>query len=142
MKLRGIVLLAILMVAFAPGICLATEVADATMCLGIEDRQPVEPGDSFPSDVGKVWCWSKIKDGQGTTIKHIYHHAAIGEVIVELDIRSPLFRTYSSKRILPSWTGQWHVEIVAEDGNVLKSLYFTVGEEPEPETEEEAEEEQ
>ena len=129
MRAENILLLMILLIALAPGMCLAIEVADATMCLDVQDRQPVEPGEEFPADVGKVWCWSKIKDGQETTIKHVYYYEGEEKAVVNLEIRSPLFRTYSSKRILPSWTGSWCVDIINADGDVMQSLDFTIGEE-------------
>ena len=141
MKTASILLLTILLITSVPAACFAIEVADAVMCLDVQDRQPVEPGESFTVDVGKVWCWSKIKDGQGTTISHVYYHDGEEKAVINLAIRSPLFRTYSSKRILPSWTGPWRVDIVAADGNVLKSLDFTIGEKAAPEEESGPEEE-
>ena len=132
MKAGSVLLSVILLIALAPGACFAVEVADAVMCLDVRDRQPVIPGDSFSADVGKVWCWSKIKDGEDTTISHIYYHDGEEKAVVKLGIHSPLFRTYSSKRILPSWTGPWRVDIVDADGAVMKSLDFTIGEEEPP----------
>ena len=128
MKAAAILLVAVLVMALAPGACPAAEVADAVMCLGVQDREPVHAGDSFSSDVGKVWCWSKIKDGKGEVIKHAYYHNDKEMAVVELSIGSPLWRTHSSKRILPGWTGPWRVDIIGEDGTLLKSLAFTIAE--------------
>lgn len=80
--------------------------------------------------MGKIWCWSKIQNGEGTTIRHKYYHKDAEKTVIELDIGSPLWRTYSSKRILPSWTGQWRVEIIDAENNVLRTLSFTIGETP------------
>lgn len=127
-KTGAILIAALLLAACIPSACLAAEVADAVMCRDVQDREPVEVGDSFPADVEKVWCWSKIKDGKGETIKHVYYYGDREMAVVELTIGSPLWRTRSSKRIYSGWTGQWRVEIVAEDGAVLKSLAFTIAE--------------
>jgi hypothetical protein len=108
--------------------CFAVEVTDAVVCRDVLDREPVDAGDSFSADVGKVWCWSKIKDGKGTTIKHVYYYEGEEKAAIELSIGSSMWRTYSSKRILSSWTGPWRIDIVGEDGEVLKSLAFTIGE--------------
>jgi hypothetical protein len=135
MRIGLLLLLAVALVIAAPAVCRAAEVADAVTCLDVQDREPVEPGDSFAADVGKIWCWSKIKGGEGETIKHVYYHGDKEMAVVELQIRSALFRTYSSKRILPDWVGPWRVDIVDADGQVLKSLSFTIGE-TEPEVEE------
>jgi len=131
MKIVGIFLAAVL-IAAAPGVCLAVEVADAVVCLDVQDREPVDAGDSFSADVGRVWCWSKIKDGKGATIKHIYYYEGKEKAVVELSIGSQMWRTYSSKRILSSWTGQWRVDIVGEEGEILKSLEFTIVEQTPP----------
>jgi hypothetical protein len=135
MRFASICVLVSLLVLLVPRVCGAAEVADAVTCLGIENREPVGADDSFPADVGRVWCWSKIKDGQGTAITHAYYYGDEEKALVELEIRSPLFRTYSSKRVLPSWTGEWRVDIVDDQGDVLKSLHFTIGEETQPEEE-------
>ncbi len=132
MKMRSVVLLTVLLLVLAPGVCFAVEVAEAVVCSDVQDRQPVDVGVAFPADVGKIWCWSKIKDGQGTSIMHIYYYGEKEKAIVKLDIGSPMFRTYSSKRILPSWTGKWRVDITDADCNVLQSLDFTIGEEAQP----------
>jgi hypothetical protein len=131
--MRSVVLLTVLLLVLAPGVCLAVEVAEAVICSDVQDRQPVDVGVAFPADIGKIWCWSKLKDGQGTSIKHIYYYNDEEKAIVQLDIGSPMFRTYSSKRILSSWTGEWRVDIIDADDNVLKSLDFTIGEEMQPE---------
>jgi hypothetical protein len=138
MKMKTILLAAILVVALVPATSFAAEVAEAIMCRDVQDREPVGESDSFPADVGKVWCWSKIKDGKGTVITHAYYYGGEEKLAVSLPVGSPLWRTWSNKKILSSWTGEWRVDIVAEDGTLLKSLNFTIGEAPEPEEEPEA----
>lgn len=138
MKVKTILLVAVLVVALLPATCFAVEVAEAVICRDVQDREPVGASDSFPADVGTVWCWSKIKDGEGTTITHAYYYAGEEKAVIELSIGSPLWRTYSNKDILSDWTGEWRVDIVAGDGSLLKSLNFTIGEQPESEEEPEA----
>jgi hypothetical protein len=128
MKIRYSFLAAALLLMLAPVTCFGTEVAEAVICRDVADQQPVEPGTSFPANIGKVWCWSKIKDGEGTVISHKYYYKNREMASVDLEICSPLFRTYSSKLIVPGWKGQWRVDIVDEQNNVLKSLEFTIGE--------------
>lgn len=128
MKKVTVLLLATLLIASAPAICFAAEVAEAVICVDVQDREPVDPGVVFPADIGKVWCWSKIKGGEGTTITHAYYYQGEEKALIELRIGSPLWRTYSNKKILSSWTGEWRVDIIDENGEVLKSLDFTIGE--------------
>ncbi|RJP68060.1 MAG: DUF2914 domain-containing protein [Candidatus Abyssobacteria bacterium SURF_17] len=105
----------------------AIKVAEAVICADVQNREPVGAASSFPADVKKVCCWSKIANGQRQTIKHVYYYENNEEAAVALAIGSPLWRTHSSKTIRPGDTGQWRVDIVDADGNVLKSLSFTVG---------------
>lgn len=102
-------------------------VDEAAIALGIEDRTPVGSSESFSADVGKVYCYTRISGGQtGDYVRHVWYYEDREMAQVELSIGTPLFRTYSSKNILPSWTGQWKVEIVALDGTVLDTLSFTI----------------
>jgi hypothetical protein len=45
---------------------------------------------------------------------------------VSLRVAGPNWRTWSSKTILPEWTGEWRVDVVGPDGTVLRSVDFTV----------------
>ena len=45
---------------------------------------------------------------------------------VVLPVRSADWRTWTSKRILPQWTGRWKVEILDSDENLLQTITFTV----------------
>ena len=132
-SIKGIAVVLFLFIVLLPAICLGIEAPEAVICANIQNRQPVNGAAMFPVDVGRVWCWCKIKDGQGMTIRHIYYHNGNEKAVVELPIHSQLFRTYSSKRIVPENAGQWRVDIVDANGNILKSLDFSIGEATQPE---------
>jgi len=95
---------------------------------GVEELTPLGVSESFPSSVGKVYCYSKILNGEGTSILHRWYYNETVIADVPLAIGSPRFRTYSYKTILPDQTGQWKVEIISEEEDVLKTLDFTIGE--------------
>ncbi len=100
---------------------------EAEICTGIEERMPTDPADTLPSAVGQVYCWSKVKGAQDTTaVEHRWFYQDSLMATVELPVRSPSWRTWSSKRILPSWTGAWEVRITDMAGNILKSVTFVV----------------
>jgi hypothetical protein len=44
-----------------------------------------------------------------------------------LPVRSIAWRTYSEKKILPQWTGNWEVKVVDTTGATLTSVAFTIG---------------
>lgn len=102
-------------------------VEEASIATGIEELSPAGTGKSFPRDAGKLWCYSKIGGGgEGDSIVHNWYYGERLMAEVKLPINSPLYRTYSSKNILPGWTGQWRVEIIDTEGTLLKTLNFTV----------------
>jgi hypothetical protein len=98
----------------------------AALGTGVENLTPIGVAESFPASVGRVYCYSKIINGGGTTITHKWYYNEKEVAAVPLDIRSPSFRTYSYKTILPQFKGNWKVEIVAEEGHIIKTLEFTI----------------
>jgi len=111
--------------AAAPSTALSVE---AKLCTGIQDRQPVGEAESFPADVGQVYLWCRITGASGeTNIHHVWLHEGKETANVTLTVKGSSWRTFSSKTIPPAWTGNWEVRVVGTDGNVLKSLTFTVG---------------
>lgn len=106
----------------------ALEVAEAVISTGVEDRQPVDNMTSFAADVGRVYCWTRIVGAEGETqIEHVWYKADEEMARVSLTIGGSNWRTWSSKNIEPSWTGDWRVDIVGPDGTVLDSVTFTIG---------------
>jgi hypothetical protein len=103
------------------------EVEEMTFCTGVEERAPVGAADEFTGDVGHVCCFTRIIGAQDpTTIYHVWIYDNKEMAKVELAVNSAAWRTWSTKRILDSWTGDWRVEVQTADGTVLKSSGFTV----------------
>lgn len=100
---------------------------DIAVARTVVDRMPVDEGDSFPLDVGEVWCWTRVMGGEGTTVKHVWMRDGVEMAEVPLNIGSGSWRTFSSKTIPPYWGGKWRVEVRDEYGNVLASQDFNVG---------------
>ncbi len=107
---------------------LTLSVEEAVVCLSVdkENRKPVGAGDRFPSDVGHLTCFTRIKGGKGGEVVHAWIHEGHTRARVPLKIGSDSWRTWSTKRILPSWTGHWEVKVMTPDGMVLRSISFTV----------------
>lgn len=104
----------------------AAQGVEAEVATAVVDRMPEGSGMSFPADVGELFVWSRVTDAEGTSIQHVWMHGD-NEWPVTLAIGGSPWRTWSSKAIPPEWTGEWTVEIRAEDGTVLETLSFTVG---------------
>lgn len=94
---------------------------------GVEERMPVGTADSFDADVEQVYCWCRVKGAADTTlVKHVWFYEGKEMASVELPVKSASWRTWSSKKILPEWTGQWTVKIIDAAGNELESNSFRI----------------
>ncbi len=99
----------------------------ATICEDIEERKPVGKGEIFPPEIGKLYCHSLVEGaGDSTTVTHIWYWGEKEMAEVDLPVKSPHWRTWSSKRILPQWEGWWRVDILSVEGDTLTSVYFVI----------------
>lgn len=118
--------------AAAPALKLEVE---AVLCTNVVDHEPVGETADFPADVDRVYLWTKVTglpEGESGKIHHIWLRGGEEMADVELAIKGDPWRTYSYKTIPPDWAGDWEVKVVAPDGNVIKSIPFTVGKQAEP----------
>jgi hypothetical protein len=101
--------------------------ADAQLCTGVQERMPVGMAESFAPDVDQVYLWCKITGGSGEiAIKHVWYYQGKEMTSVDLTIKGSGWRTWSAKKILPEWTGDWSVKILDGSGAVLKELSFKI----------------
>jgi hypothetical protein len=102
-------------------------VAEAVITTAIMDRQPTDNATNVSSSVGQVYCWTRIAGAEGEIeVYHVWYWGDQEMARVPLRVAGTNWRTWSSKRIEPSWTGDWRVDVVGPDGTVLDSVSFTV----------------
>ncbi len=102
-------------------------VEDATITTAIENQMPVDKIEVYPADYGKLFCFTRIVGAeQETEVTHVWYYQEDELARVTLPIGSSDWRTYSSKRFLPQWAGQWRVVILAEDGRELATVPFVL----------------
>jgi len=121
----SLIILAILI--FSTAVLAKTEVLRINVAKDIKNLEPVETGKTFNNDIGKLYCFTKIKtDEYPTKVVHVwlYNDNIIAEV--PLEVNSTTWRTYSSKKILPKWVGNWKVEIYSNDGELIDSVEFNI----------------
>ena len=107
-------------------------VEEMIFCRAVKDREPVEVDSIFPDIVGKVYCFTKITGAsKPVTISHVWYFNDREKTRTDLDIKSKDWRTWSSKKILKGWIGNWRVDVVSSEGVVLASKQFTITESPE-----------
>ncbi|MBZ4672406.1 DUF2914 domain-containing protein [Deferribacterales bacterium Es71-Z0220] len=121
------IIFTVLMLIVALNLFAETTISRMAIATDIVDREPVGVSETFSANIGKLYCFTEVQtDKFPTKVVHIwlYDNNIIAEV--PLEVNSNKWRTYSSKRILPNWEGDWKVEIYAEDGKLIGSKSFTV----------------
>ena len=102
-------------------------ITEAVICKGIQDREPVDTGDVFSNEVGKVYCFTRSSAVAKTTIKHVWYLEGEKRAEVTLNVgASPSWRTSSSKIIRPIDTGIWRVNVLGPDGELLETTTFEI----------------
>ncbi len=92
-----------------------------------EKRVLVGQAESFGSDVEHVFCLTRIQGLEApTTVTHAWYFEGQVKARVELKVGSSNWRTWSSKKLLPTWTGDWEVKVLDSTGKVLSTFDFTV----------------
>ncbi len=103
------------------------EIATATICLNVVDREPVDAGTSFEATVGRLCCFTHVTGAQGAIeIYHVWYFAESERAVVKLQVNSASWRTYSSKIIQPHEIGEWRVDVLGPEGDVLKAVRFEI----------------
>ena len=113
----------------APAPSASLQVTRAVACLEIRDREPVSIDSVFSNQTPRIYCHTQIEGAaEPVEIQHVWIHNGEEKAAVKLMVRGSPWRTYSSKTMLPEWTGAWKVEIRDAAGSVLKSVEFSVTE--------------
>ena len=89
-----------------------------TLTSAIDNREPVDDlGNevSMPDDTLVLYYFTHITDMANQQIVHRWFYNGSEMATVSLNIGSNSWRTYSSKKILPQWTGQWTVQVWHND---------------------------
>jgi len=103
------------------------QVADGVITTAIENQMPVDQIESYRADFGKLYCFTRIVGAQeDTVITHVWYYQDNELARVPLSIRSSNWRTYSSKRVLPQWVGEWKVVILDEKENEIATIPFNL----------------
>ena len=101
-----------------------TGVSRSAFTLAIANKEPVSELKTISNNVGNVYFFTELRGLSGHTITHRweYNNRVLAEVSFE--VAANRWRTWSSKSILPSWTGTWTVSVLDEGGNVIEQNEF------------------
>lgn len=103
------------------------EAPEAVVCTGVEERAPVGASGRFDAGTAQLYCFTRITGAAGTKVTHAWIHEGTTRARVQLEVGSDDWRTWSSKRIAPGWTGDWEVKVLGSQGEVLATVPFRIG---------------
>lgn len=107
----------------------ALKITTAVLTTRIERRKPEiqTVTNRFPPTVNKLYFFTWVKGAdEPTTTVHEWYWKGNLVAKVPLKIESSSYRTWSSKNIMTTQTGQWSVLAKREDGSIAKKLAFFV----------------
>ena len=98
------------------------------VCQSVENLTPVEEGNVFSSNAGLLYFFTDVTLAPGveSVIYHVWYYGDKEMARITLSVNGPRWRTYSSKTIFPTWTEEWHVDVVTTDDQVIKSVSFRI----------------
>ncbi|MCK4537098.1 MAG: DUF2914 domain-containing protein [Desulfuromonadales bacterium] len=101
------------------------EIQVGVMTTAVEERAPVDNVEVFPAADGQLYCFTRVTGaGEPTEIVHVWYRGEQLMSRVVLPVKSPDWRTWSTKSFLPDWQGEWRVEVQDVEGSLLKILKF------------------
>ena len=99
-------------------------ISTAEFAIEVKERTPLNIIEELDNSFGKIYFFTNIRNLQGQSIRHrwIYKNKVMAEV--EFDINGPRWRVWSSKNLWPTWLGEWSVEVLNANSEVLYKKEF------------------
>ena len=100
---------------------------ESTVCENIQNGIPEQAAVAFSVSLKRVYCYTGFKTVPEKSFA--YHNWYLKDNLkasVKLTVRPPRWSTYSSIQLRDSDKGPWRIEITDEEGNILRTLRFSV----------------
>lgn len=101
-------------------------VARAVFTSAIQDREPVDTVHTLSADHDKVFFFTELHGLAGHTITHRWIYQGQVKAEITFVVKGDRWRVWSSKRLVPSLTGTWQVDVVDQGGSVLNSATLNI----------------
>jgi hypothetical protein len=103
----------------------AGTVSRALFTIGIDDREPVIMVDSIsPDSYSSISFFTELNGMTGKTVTHQWMFDDKVMFEKSFEVGGDRWRVWTSKTLLPDWTGTWTVKVLNEDGSVLERKSF------------------
>jgi hypothetical protein len=103
----------------------AGTVSRALFTIGIDNHEPVIMVDSISADsYDSISFFTELNGMSGKTVTHqwVFDDKVMFEKSFE--VNGDRWRVWTSKTLIPDWTGTWTVKVLNEDGSVLERKTF------------------
>ena len=101
------------------------EVSRALFTIGIDNREPVILVDSIDSgSYTSISFFTELTELTGHNVTHQWTHNENIMFEKTFEVKGPRWRVWTSKTLIPSWTGSWTVNVLDDDRAVLASRSF------------------
>ena len=110
---------------FTTGFATAGEISRALFTTGIDDREPVAAVDSIDSSTSNsISFFTEVNNMSGETVTHQWTHH--DKVMFEktFEVKAERWRVWTSKTLIPDWTGTWTVNVLDNERTLLASKSF------------------
>lgn len=94
----------------------------------ITDREPMENLQKLTNENGQVMFFTELRDMSGQIAVHRWEYDGKIMAEIEFNVKGPRWRVWSSKSLIPQWTGEWKVSVINGAGEVIseKNLSYEV----------------
>lgn len=101
------------------------KVARAIFTSEIVDREPANDLTTMDNTSGRIYFYTDLRNLAGQIVTHRweYNDTVMAEVKFKVG-DGPRWRVYSSKNLLPEWTGSWTVFVTDENERTLNTSVF------------------
>ena len=103
----------------------AGEVNRAVFATAIDNREPVATFDSLDSSATRsVTFFTELSNLSGQTVTHQWTHNDKVMFEKSFEVKAERWRVWTSKTLIPNWSGTWTVNVLDDERTLLASKSF------------------
>jgi len=103
-------------------------VARSVVTTSVVDREPANDLKQVPVSDNTVIFFTELRGMAGQTVKHRWMHNGEQMAEVSFNVGGSRWRVWSSKKMIPEWQGEWTVQVVDSNDQMVAEKSFTYGE--------------
>lgn len=103
----------------------AGEVSRAVFATAIDNREPVATVESLDSSTTRsITFFTELNDLSGQTVTHQWTHNDKVMFEKSFEVKAQRWRVWTSKTLIPNWSGTWTVNVLDAEQTLLASRSF------------------